>query len=158
LRCRALPLKISDVDSQIAAALIGLGGVVVGAMIGGFVANLRPNVRTVRGIARLLQSELAPFVQTADAPVPDALWAAHREMLAAELRLSDWRTVLAGYTAAFELNAAQLSGSPLSYRASSTASGKVNLALEVLAGLSGDWPWVTQTLRRLRLRRVRRPI
>jgi hypothetical protein len=98
------PENFSGMDSAVTAALIGLGGVVIGGAIGGFVANLRPNVRSVRGTARLLHDDLEASAQRSQT-FPTGVWEDRRELLAAELGLADWRAVRDWARAAAELSA-----------------------------------------------------
>jgi hypothetical protein len=136
------------VDSQVTAALIGFGGVIVGAAIAAFVGDLRPNVRTVRGVVRMLHDDLDAYKQDHQVPLPSALWADRCELLASELRLSDWEAVRLGYAAASKQQAAQAIGTPLKDGEETEANAKLDAALSVLAGLSGRLPWITQTARR----------
>jgi hypothetical protein len=147
--CVAGPFRprIRNVDSQVTGALIGVGGAVFGALVAAFVGNLRPNVRNVRGAARILAADFAPFEEGEDAPLPTS-WADDRELLAAELGQADWDRVLAGYNAAATLHAAEARGAPLVDAELKIETEKVKAAREVLGALSGGWPFLTQVMRR----------
>src|SRR4051794_36078907 len=139
-------------DSSVTAALIGLGGVVVGGAVGGFLASLRPNVRIVRGTARLLHADLEATVRGSQQfPLP--LWEDRRELLAAELGLADWVDVRDGVEAASALSTAATAGPALSKEEFEALDARRERALAVLEGLSGGWPWTTQIRRRLFARR-----
>jgi hypothetical protein len=140
--------RIGPVGSQVTTAVIAFGGVIVGAAIAAFVGDLRPNVRTVRGVARMLHDDLDAYRHDHQAPLPTALWADRCELLASELSLSDWEAVRSGYAAASKQQAAQASGKPLKDGEETEANAKLDAALKVLASLSGRWPWIMQTARR----------
>jgi hypothetical protein len=147
-------------------AIIGVIGVVVGGAIAVFAQQLRPNARSVRGAARLLDGELgltwayahtvlkARSWQPTGRALSAELWADRRSLLAAELGREDWKSVTAGYEAVEEIRAAQSAGhgvlSEVETRLLNEAVGKIVDARNFLDYLSGSLPTTRQAWRRRR--------